>query len=358
MDALQDENLPAAAQSLKERAAFYITSWSGRISLINGCVFILMSIAAKSLFMPSESVLLQFGAKEPVLIACGEWWRLITPVFVHIGIIHFIFNFYALRSIGPQIEAMLSPRWFLVIYLAAGIAGNIASNIANLRIGAGASGAIFGLIGSGLVIENYIKKALKRSQSPFRGNQTYTTLALLNLGLGALIPGIDNAAHLGGLVSGVLLTMAQLRLRENRLVAKRPAIGLGIIGGFLLISGAAVFLAMNKHRVAMRFAADANVAWLEFRSAKNTDDKLDAARESYHDYTNGLRLEPENHVLKFGRGRLLILVGDTEEGMKDLIAVAINSDLRSEFVALAAELRNEKRDADATLIDSLSSGKL
>jgi rhomboid protease GluP len=341
---------PPAKQSLRERSVFYLSTWSGRIILVNACVFVLMTLASRSLFMPSEAVLLAFGAKDPTLIAEGQWWRLITPIFVHIGLIHFLFNSYALRSIGPQIQSILSPGWFLLIYLVSGIAGNVASNGFNLRLSAGASGAIFGLIGSGLVIENYLKKYLIRSGSPYRANQAYTSLAILNIVFGLLVPGIDNAAHLGGLFGGVVLTIAQLRIRENRMVTRKPWVGYALITFFLAAGAVVTSISMDKDTLGNRFAEEGDAGFLKYSSAEEREDKIDGARESYHQYTSALKLNPDDAILKFKRGRLLILVGETSDGIKDLSLAAVDPAIVPLLSDLVKQLQSEGRGEDAAAV--------
>ena len=90
--------------------------------------------------------------KDNALIASGQWWRFVTPVFIHIGLLHLAFNSYALWIVGPQVEKLYGPARFVILYVLTGIAGVYGSyfTIPN-AISAGASGAIFGLFGVLLV---------------------------------------------------------------------------------------------------------------------------------------------------------------------------------------------------------------
>lgn len=148
--------------------------------------------------------LINFGATVDVLIKQGELFRLLTSAFLHIGILHLALNMYALYIIGPQIESFLGKTKFITIYLFSAITGNLLSMVfANNTIGAGASGAIFGLLGSllyfGYHYRVYLGGVLRSQIIP---------LIALNLLLGFIMPGIDNAAHVGGLIGGILITMA------------------------------------------------------------------------------------------------------------------------------------------------------
>ncbi len=330
--------------------ALYLGTWTGRIIFFNTIIFLLMSYVGKTILMPSEAVLLQFGAKDPVSVAQGQWWRLISPVFVHIGVIHFLFNSYALRSIGTQIEKFLGPRWFLGIYLIAGIFGNIASAVFNVNLSAGASGAIFGLIGCGLVIETSMRKQLARNHSPYRINQTYTSLAVLNLILGFIIPGIDNAAHLGGLLAGSTLTVALLRLRPNWLVSRRPSVAYGILLASIGICVAMIYFGTNKSIVTQRLVSQGDRGFEQFSSTDTQGEMLEGARSAFHFYSRALDLNPNFHDLYFKRGRLLILAGDVSAGLDDLSHAGNNPELLAQIASLMENLKSQGRESDADRI--------
>ncbi len=148
----------------------------------------------------------RLGAQPPA-IADGEWYRLITPMFLHspAGIWHIGINSYALFIFGPNIEQGFGKARFLALYLIAGFTGGAVSYAfgpCNVT-GVGASGAIFGLLG-GLLVFLY-----NRRQSTFvRGfMRNVILLIVLNLVIGQIIPGIDNLAHLGGLAGGGLVAL-------------------------------------------------------------------------------------------------------------------------------------------------------
>ena len=133
----------------------------------------------------------------------GEYYRLITGIFMHGGILHLLFNMYALYIIGMQLESFVGKVKYLTIYLLSGLAGSMLSIFFSSGYSVGASGAIFGLMGAllyfGYHYRAYLGTTLKSQIIP---------LIVLNLLLGFTMSGIDNWAHIGGLIGGVLATMA------------------------------------------------------------------------------------------------------------------------------------------------------
>ncbi len=149
----------------------------------------------------SLSNLLRWGAKFGPLIAHGEWQRLLICIFLHGNLWHLLFNLYALYYLGHMAEEIYGYRKFFVIYIISGLSGSILSCLLNYtRVGVGASGAIFGLAGaifaSGLKYRHTSLHQIGMSLLPF---------ILINLLIGAFSPAIDNAAHAGGVLSGMLL---------------------------------------------------------------------------------------------------------------------------------------------------------
>jgi len=169
---------------------------------VNLAIFLLMALAGGS---TNESTLMAFGVKSNPAIAQGEWWRFITPIFIHIGMLHLFFNSYALWIVGPQVEKLYGPARFVILYLLTGIAGVCASYFYHPEtISAGASGAIFGLFGVLLVfgvryrnsIPPFFKRAVGTGVLP---------VIIINLIIGFTIRIVDNSAHIGGLLAGAAL---------------------------------------------------------------------------------------------------------------------------------------------------------
>ena len=151
---------------------------------------------------PSGDKLLNLGALYPPAIATGhQYWRLITAMFLHAGILHIALNMYALYLFGYLIEGAFGRRWFLAIYFGSGFLGSVTSFVFGpaLEIGVGASGAIFGLLGAWVAF-NY-----RRRSNPLASANLRWALMLIGLNtlLAAGFHGIDWRAHAGGLVAGV-----------------------------------------------------------------------------------------------------------------------------------------------------------
>jgi len=147
--------------------------------------------------------LYMFGANFAPAVKSGEIYRLITSAFLHAGILHLAFNMYALFVIGNQVETYLGKFKFTLVYLISAVTGSLMSCVFSETISVGASGAIFGLLGSllyfGYHYRLYLGDVLKRQIIP---------LIIANLALGFMLSGVDNAAHIGGLIGGYLATMA------------------------------------------------------------------------------------------------------------------------------------------------------
>lgn len=171
------------------------------IIALNVLIFLLMYILGDG--STDISTLIKFGANYRGSIINHEYYRLVTCAFIHIGILHLIFNSYALYVIGVQLESYFGKIKYIIIYLFSAIAASLMSIIFSDSISAGASGAIFGLLGSllyfGYHYRVYLGGVLKSQIIP---------LILINLIFGFTMSGIDNAAHIGGLIGGFLISMA------------------------------------------------------------------------------------------------------------------------------------------------------
>ncbi len=143
---------------------------------------------------------LEFGAKDNVSILAGQVWRLVTPVFLHAGLVHLGVNMYSLFALGPPVERFFGAPRMLALYLLSGISGVIFSLAFNPYPSVGASGAIFGLLGA-LAMFLYLHRGLF---GPAGGMQLRQLIIVgaLNLLVGARTPGIDLWGHVGGLVAG------------------------------------------------------------------------------------------------------------------------------------------------------------
>lgn len=174
------------------------------ILTINILLFVLMAVveirngrgADAFVQAPSSEVLYDFGGLYPPAVAAGQWWRLVTYNFLHIGLMHLLFNSSALYQIGPQVEELFGSQKFIFIYMVTGVTSAIASYFAD-KGGAGASGAIFGLIGLmavyGYRLGGSYGKAIMRQMLIWGG---------IGFLFGFMVPNINNVAHASGFIAG------------------------------------------------------------------------------------------------------------------------------------------------------------
>jgi rhomboid protease GluP len=174
-------------------------------------VFLLMTIVSGG---PEDTdTLIAFGAKTNRLLQSGEWFRLITPIFIHAGLLHLLLNSYALWVVGTQVEKLYGSARFLLIYLLSGIGGVAGSYFGQIFLqkpydlpSVGASGAIFGLFG---VLAVFGFRYRREMPPAIRRAMTAGVLPVIavNLIIGFSIRFIDNSAHIGGLLTGAALTL-------------------------------------------------------------------------------------------------------------------------------------------------------
>ena len=169
--------------------------------IVNIVIFVLMYIFCYFFFV--NNTLVKFGATVPELVRNGEYYRLITNAFLHIGILHLIFNMYSLFILGPNIEHLFGKGKYICIYLFSAIMGSLFTLVlqGSNTISAGASGAIFGLLGS-LLYVGYNYKG-------FFGNRIIgqvLPVVIINLIISFTMPGISWSAHVGGLLGGIAVS--------------------------------------------------------------------------------------------------------------------------------------------------------
>lgn len=148
--------------------------------------------------------LVRFGANVSGLVKVGEWWRLISSIFLHVGLMHLVFNLWACHIFGSFVERMTG-RWSIFIgFMVSGIVGSAASAFLGTHaISAGASGGVFGLLGMAIVLT----LASRKTGGEMRRMQLFTFLffAAINAAYGLMQPQVDNLAHAGGLAGGLLM---------------------------------------------------------------------------------------------------------------------------------------------------------
>lgn len=178
--------------------------------VVNVAVFAIVAGAGGGIFVPDVEVMTRFGTDNGTLTAHGQWWRLFTSMFLHFGLVHLVFNMWALVVLGRLVEPLYGSAAFLIIYVAAGLCGSLGSLWWHpTAISAGASGAIFGVYGAMLVF--YLRKELLVPDAEAHHHITLIGLFAYNLVAGLISQRIDNAGHIGGLLGGFVLGLVLAR---------------------------------------------------------------------------------------------------------------------------------------------------
>ena len=250
---------------------------------INVAVFVAMAIGGAGVIEPNSQVSIAWGSDFGPLTMGGQWWRLFTSIFIHFGLLHLGLNMLVLYQNGRLIERMFGSVRFLLLYLFAGLAGSMASLLWNPMVnGAGASGAIFGLFGGMLAFVLNPRNAVPPSVMKQHG---FVTLAFVayNLVFGVVHGGIDNAAHVGGLLGGFAMGFLLARPLEQTARAE-----LGLARGAVAVAACMALLGllwwplMHPSSQA-RGAQEFELAWTKFGAQQQAaQDAVKAMQASTH----------------------------------------------------------------------------
>ena len=174
--------------------------------VLNVLVFVVMLFGGAGFWHSPNTVQLTWGANFAPATADGQWWRLGSAMFLHFGALHLGMNMLALWDGGKLVERMFGAVRFLVIYLISGVGGNLLSLViqGNDAVSGGASGAIFGIYGALLVYVWFARRQMQAQEFRwlFWGALLFSALTIV---MGYVIPGIDNSAHIGGFVTGMVM---------------------------------------------------------------------------------------------------------------------------------------------------------
>lgn len=169
----------------------------------NVLAYILTAYLSGNIIDSNINVLIFLGAKVNSLISQGQYYRLATCMFLHGGIIHLALNMYALNALGPLVENIYGKVKYIIIYFLSGIVSSIFSYIFSNSVSIGASGAIFGLLGAALVFAVKMKNSIGKD---FIRN--ILSVIVVNLIIGFSIANVDNFGHIGGLLGGIVTSLA------------------------------------------------------------------------------------------------------------------------------------------------------
>ncbi|GEM_PF-3776254 len=216
---------------MKEELKMFLPNKAFRVTqtivLLNILVYIWMVVSGVDAMDPTVEDLIVWGGNMDILFAEGEYWRLLTSCFIHIGLIHLLMNMYALLYIGVLLEPVIGHKRFLFAYLVTGIISSLVSAFWNTYlVSAGASGAIFGMYGVFLVL----LLSHRIIQSDTRKDMLASILIFVGYNLLYGLKGeVDNAGHIGGLLSGLVVgAVYMLSLTKSPLYVKMPVLEAGL----------------------------------------------------------------------------------------------------------------------------------
>jgi len=208
---------------------------------INVAVFVAMWASGAGLWHSLGNVQLAWGANFGPATQDGEWWRLGSAMFIHFGLLHLLMNMWALWDSGQLVERMYGHARFMAIYLASGVAGNLVSLVSHQGsvVAGGASGAVFGAYAALLVYLWRERRNLHLEEFRwlFWGAACFSLVIIV---LGMLVPGIDNAAHIGGFVAGGLVGVS---LSRSSAAHETPPLRLRLCAAGVLVSMAFLLIA-------------------------------------------------------------------------------------------------------------------
>ncbi len=220
---------------------------------INVAVFVAMVMAGVAMFdNPSSQDLVHWGANYGPLTVSGQWWRLLTCVFVHGGLLHIASNMYGLWILGRLAESLYGRWTFAIVYFLCGLSGSLASVVRNpIVLSVGASGAVFGIAGA--LIASFYLGELSLPRAAVMGTVRSLAIVLgINLFIGWRVAGIDNSAHVGGLIMGLILgaLIAKVAPLKDDVLRRAGVLALGalLVGGgvFWLQRSRAYMSSMNQ----------------------------------------------------------------------------------------------------------------
>ncbi|MDI1308319.1 MAG: rhomboid family intramembrane serine protease [Methylotenera sp.] len=207
----------------------------------NILVFAAMLLNGAGIWHSPNAIQLAWGANFGPATQDGEWWRLGTAMFLHFGVIHLLINVWSLWDAGQLVERMYGHLRFACIYMLSGLSGNLVSLViqGDSAVSGGASGAIFGVYGALLTFLWLERKSLTRHEFRwlFWGASVFSVATII---FGFIVPGIDNSAHIGGFLTGILSSIVFSQSFEVKTIARNTRL---LAGGAIVL--AFVILVIN-----------------------------------------------------------------------------------------------------------------
>ena len=331
------------------------------IIAINVVVFILMVIDGAEIFTVTKGLVhIKWGSNVTALTLSGDWWRLITSTFIHFGIIHLAMNMYCLYTAGVYLEPMLGKTKYIAAYLCTGIIAGIVSlwwHKEGLN-GAGASGAIFGLYGVflALLFTNLIPKQVRSALL-----QSIGIFVVFNIVYG-MRSGIDNAAHIGGLLSGLVIGFIFYPVLKKgdrggkSNLALLSIIAATILSAWIYLNSPGNKIGQERREAEINYLEDAKFPdgekfYEKYKEFVQSDEKLvKMFNDGIDSYKDWLTVNEENIKLEFERATSVMAsmksYNVSESAKKEINLLEQLLDARKEQVSIIKELALENNPAN------------
>ena len=378
----QYQRVEAAPWLRRQSSSMVVTQliFGANVAVFLGMV---LSIGGAMLSNPPGQALVDWGANFGPLTVSGQWWRLLTCVFLHGSLLHIAFNMWCLWDLGRLAESVYGHWTFAVVYLVCGVASSLLSVAWNPGVlSVGASGAIFGIAGA--LIASFYLGEFSLPRSAISGMlRSVVVFVGYNLFFGAVIARTDNAAHVGGLVMGLILgaLIAKVAPQHDNIFRRIAVLLVGVVlvgGGLMWLQRSRGYLVHARNGISQLNAGNADAAIQELQKSVSrrpdfvqTHEALVHAYIAKHDYDNAaaemkrvIALEPRDETAYYQLG--LIYLGQkqpakAEEAFTQLLKINPNS--ADGHAGLAGALSDQHRNSEALAeykrvadIDSLYQG--
>ncbi|HEX7425333.1 MAG TPA: rhomboid family intramembrane serine protease [Terriglobales bacterium] len=336
---------------------------------INVAVFVAMTLAVgvSMLNNPAGQDLVRWGANFGPLTASGQWWRLLTCVFVHGGLLHIAFNMWCLWDLGRLAESVYGHWTFAAVYLIAGLAASLTSVVWNpVILSVGASGAIFGIAGA--LIASFYLGEFSLPRAAMTGMLRSVVMFVgYNLFFGAVIARTDNAAHIGGLIMGLILgaLIAKVAPQHDDVLRRIAVLLVGVlivVGGVTWLQRSRAYLLHGQNGVGLLDEGKPDEAIAELQKSVRQRPDFAAAHAALarayitkHDFENAaaemkrvIALNPRSEDAYYRLG-LIYLEQKLPSKAQDIFAQLLRVDPNSAdgHAGRAAALSDQHRDLEA-----------
>lgn len=335
----------------------------------NVAVFIAMVLSlGTSMFSdPPAQGLIAWGANFAPLTVSGQWWRLLTCVFVHAGLLHIAFNMWCLWDLGRLAEAIYGHWTFAVVYLICGLSASLASLLWNpATFSVGASGAVFGIAGA--LIASYYLGEFSLPRAAIAGTlRSLVVFVGFNLFFGGVIARTDNAAHVGGLIMGLILgaLIARMAPLQDAILRRAAVLLVGVVivaAAILWLQRSRAYLVHAQNGVSHLTAGDTDAGIKELeKSVSQRPDFLPAhaalarayiAREDYDNAAAEMKrviaLQPKDEAAYYQLGLIYLKQkqpAKAEDAFRQLLRINPNS--ADGHAGLAGTLADQHRNSEA-----------